>query len=625
MYQIRHLPLLKPLTLFVAVSLIFPYGFVSSANAQTFTEITSAAVLPIRDATGASSVIVTEKATDAVALALESSGEFRVISRQDMKAALSELGLKPPFMNGQQVRIGEHLMVDKVITGIIHEMKVNGQTGQCRVRLEIRAMDVRLKAILDGAVVEVETRPIPGWQGEDETIANEALRLTAEKVVSEMLRRHVPRGSVFQVDEMGTIMLSIGQNEGVYEGQEMLVVRPDWNRDLQEVEIRTVGNIRVFEADARFSKARALADSQWPQTGDKVYALYTPMSVVRQIEHKHHITKSLRLGWAFAMLAGVLAIGLSKGTTGPPGADVQIAQEGAGGTPYIRVNTDRGFIPETSQVHAWLFYRGELEPLVEPENIVGATSQAALDTYADDPAARLGVSFSTEFTYTDRTGTQADGSVELTYDDPALAVGSHYYYKVQRVVDPIMPQPPVTGQIRPAQAELTVDPPEALGEASRAVGPVTYFDPAVLVSPANNSETVDPTDVTFEWTPSDGADQYQVRVYGDMNLTSLVYQSPMLSWTGGSVMTHTVTSTVFDDNTPYWWVVCNRKYGEAQPVARIGGQDRSGWIYSGKWGFTTIEAPPSPPGVAGSDRPSRPTSRSGFWHERGTGFGGSRP
>jgi len=624
MYQIRHLPLLKPLTLLVAVLLVFPYGFSSSVHGQTFAEITSAAVLPIQNATGVESLVVAEKATDAVALALEDSGEFRVISRGDLKSALAGLGLAPPLMEPQQVRLGEDLRVDKVISGVIHRLAVDGRTGQCRVKLEIKAMDVRLEAILDGALVEIETRPIPGWQGEDATVANEALRLAAERAVNEMLRRHVRPGRIFQVDEFGTILLSIGKNQGVYEGQRMLVVRPGWNPDLEITEIRRVGEIQVYEARARTAKANAVGEDLWPRTSDQVYALYTPSEIIRATEHKHHITKSLRLGWAFAMLAGVLAIGFSKGTTAPPGADVQIGQEGAGGTPYIRVNTDRGFIPETSQVHAWLFYRDEMEPLTEPDNIVGATSQARLDMYADAPAARLGVAFTTTFTYLDRSGEQADGSVDLTYDDPALTAGSHYYYKVQRVVDPIMPQPPLAGQVGAAQATLTVDPPEALGEASRAVGPVTYFEPAVLVSPANNSETVNPADVTFEWTPSDGADQYQVRVYGDMNLSNLVYQSPVLSWTGGSVMTHRVTSTVFAGNTTYWWVACNCKSGEAQPIARIAGQDRFGWIYSDKWSFTTTAGPPPPPSAAGSDRPSKPTSRSGFWHERGTGFGGSR-
>jgi len=336
MYQIRRVPVVKPLTLFVAVLITFPYGFPSSAYSQTFTEVTSAAVLPIQDATGAESLLVSEQVTDAVALALDGSGEFRVISRRDLEAALSDMGLKPPLMDGQQVRLGNHLRVDKVVSGVVHEMKVNSRTGQCRVRLEIKVMDVPLKAIFDGAMVDVETRPIPGWQGQDETVANEALRLAAEEAVTEMLRRHVARGSVLQIDEFGTILLSIGLNEGVFRKQRMLIVRPDWNPDLEKVEIRDVGRIEVFHTEPRFSKAKALAGSQWPQTGDKVYALYTPGSVVRQMEHKQHITKSLRLGLAFAMLAGVLAIGLSSGTTGPPSADVQIAQEGAGGTPYIR-------------------------------------------------------------------------------------------------------------------------------------------------------------------------------------------------------------------------------------------------------------------------------------------------
>ncbi len=638
MYQIRHLPLLRPLTLFVAVSLIFPYGLVSSAYGQTFTEITSAAVLPIQDGTGAESLVVAEKATDAVALALEGSGEFRVISRRDLKAALSDLGLEPPFMAGQQVRVGEHLRVNKVITGVIHEVKVNSRTGQCRVRLEVKAMDVRLKGILDGAMVELETLPIPGWQGEDVTVANEALRLAAEKAVTEMLRRHVPRGSVLHVDELGTILLSIGLNEGVYDGQQMLVVRPDWNPDLEEVVVRVVGDMQIVQADPRTSKGKALAGSQWPETGDKVYALYTPARVVRQIEHKQHITKSLRKFWALGMLALAGFIGFStKGTTGPPGADAQIGQEGAGGTPFIRLNVHRGFLPETSQVHAWLFYRGStLGMLATPDNFVAATFEPRIELWDDTPEAGALMIFEGEFSYLDRTGAEAEGTIEIEVIDPPLVPGDTYCYRVQRIVDPGFVQLPNGGgggdgdegeepaQVRPAGGSLLVEPEEAVGEPSRAVGPVTYFDPAVLVSPTNNNENVDPTDVTFEWTPSDGPDQYQVQVYSDMNLTNLVYRSPELSWTGGSVMTHTVTSTLFAGTTTYWWVVCNRKYGEAQPIARIGGQDRSGWIYSNKWSFTTIDMPPFPPSVAAGDRPSRPSSRSGWWGERGTGFGGSR-
>ncbi len=281
-----------------------------------------------------------------------------------------------------------------------------------------------------------------------------------------------------------------------------------------------------------------------------------------------------------------------------PGADVQLGQTTVGSTPFVRVNLHRGFIPDTSQVHAWLFYRGEIQPLAEPENIVGATSQARLNTYADDPAARLGVAFATEFTYFDRCGEQADGSVELTYDDPALVVGSSYYYKVQRVVDPIMPQVPVAGQVGAAQAALTVDPPEALGEASRTLGPVTYFTPAILDSPANNSTNENPTDLTFEWTPSVGANQYRVEVYDNPGFSGQpVYQSQPLSWTGQTIMTHKVTGYSFGGSTTYWWIVGNRVNpagGEPLPFSYLGGQGREGWIYSSPFTFSTVEGPPQP-------------------------------
>jgi len=99
MYQIRHLRLVKPLAFLVAALMIFPYVLTSSAaHAQTFAEITSAAVVPVQDQTGAESVMVSEKATDALAMALEDSGEFRVISKRELQVALSEFSLAPPLM-----------------------------------------------------------------------------------------------------------------------------------------------------------------------------------------------------------------------------------------------------------------------------------------------------------------------------------------------------------------------------------------------------------------------------------------------------------------------------------------------------------------------------------------------
>ncbi len=634
MYRISHEPLVKHVALMVAALMVFPYGFAPlAAYGQVFTEITSVVVLPMQDLTGHDSFMASQKATDAVAMALEDSGEFRVISKRALAVALADLGLVPPLMEAQQARLGEHLKVDKVVSGTLYEISVNSETGECRVTIEIRAMDIFLGWILDGAKITVQTRPIPGWGGDDVTVVNEALRQAAEQVVREMLRRHVIRGKVDAVDNRGMVTLNIGLNEGAHDGQRMLVVRSAWNKDIQQVKARVVGEIELFDVRARFSKARALGDSLWPQTGDYVYAQYTTPEMVSTRRHRQAVTGSLRMGAAVLMLLGVLAIGKSKGTIKPPVAQAQIGQASPGGTPFVRVNLERGLIPDSSQVHAWIFYRGQSPGLIaEVENIVGATAEPRLPFYEDTAEARYGVTFTTEFQYLDRSNEMTDGSVDITYNDLALLAGDTYFYKVQRIVDPIQPVVSITTQVGLAQeeeledAEMEVDPPDAKSEPSATVGPVTYFEPGVLTSPRNNAGGVNPDDVTFEWTPSVGADQYQVEVYDNPTLAwPPVYQSGSLSWTGQTVMTHTVTDFDFAGSTTYWWVVGNRRRGEALPLSYVSGQYRSGWIYSSPFTFTTVEKPPEPYSArAASDRPSRPTAPSGFWGERRLGSGAPR-
>ncbi len=631
MYRISHHPLVKHLALVVAVLMIAPYGFLApAAHGQAFAEITSAVVVPIQDATGYGSDLLSQKATDAVAMALVDSGEFRTEAKRTVAEALDELGLVSPFMDTQLVRLGKHLEAEKVIAGTVLEAKVNPKTGQCLVRLEIRMMDVELGYVFNGALAEVETPPLPGWQG-SVSVVNEALRQVAEKAVREMLRRRVPRGSVDAVDTLGVIILNIGLNDNVYDGQMMLVARPDWNPDMQEVKVRAVGEIQVYDAQPRLSKAKTVGVSGWPQTGDKVYALYSGAEVAQTRQRKRSITKSLRLGAAALMLLGVVWIGKSKGTTGPPGANVHIAQEGAGGTPFIRVNLHRGFIPDVSQVHAWMFFRGSARGmLATPDNLVAATSEARMYSWDDTPEAGPTMLLEKGFSYFDRTGAEAEGTISIERTDPALVPSDTYYYRVRRIVDPIFPVIPLAAQVQPAAGSWSVEPTEAVGEASRAVGPVTYFEPAILNLPANNSMNENPADVTFEWTPSVGADQYRVEVYNNQGLSGgPVYQSQRLSWTGQTIMTHKVAGYSFGGSTTYWWIVGNRvnpAWGEPLPLSYLAGQSREGWIYSSPFAFTTVEGPPEPWVInAQSDRPSRPATRRGRMHERLRGFSGPQP
>jgi len=312
------------------------------------------------------------------------------------------------------------------------------------------------------------------------------------------------------------------------------------------------------------------------------------------------IAPAMVLAAMVASLASLAGCGSGEGTSGSPFDDsppapAQVGQTQPGGTPFIRVNVTRSSLPTTDQIHAWLFYRATSSLLAEPENIVGATSVAWLDSYEDDPLARYGVAFNTSFSFRDYSGDMADGQVQITYNDPPLVPGETYFYKLRRVVDPIRPVVPTAS---PAQVapEFQVEPLDALGEPSQAIGPVTYFVSPALISPFNGSTSVNPTDLTFEWVTSAGADQYQVEVYNNPLLSRpAVYQSQTIYSGAGTVLTHRAVSSALAGSTRYWWVVGSRKLGEAQPICYINGQYRTGWIYSSPFTFTTAEGPPFPP------------------------------
>ena len=74
-------------------------------------EVTHVVVLPVIDRTtsGGAPTAVLEKATAALALALEDSGEFTVASSSDLMREFAALGLHSPLNRQEQLRMAERL------------------------------------------------------------------------------------------------------------------------------------------------------------------------------------------------------------------------------------------------------------------------------------------------------------------------------------------------------------------------------------------------------------------------------------------------------------------------------------------------------------------------------------
>ncbi len=623
MHQMNQHPLSKYIAWVLAVLLAMPFAVLcSGVDAQIRGEITAAVVLPIVLGRGLEGELLSQKATAAVALALEESREFRIISESNLQRELRELSLEPPLSQAEQIRVGKQLQADKVISGTLHELTINRHTGECRVRLELRSLDIDSEAVLNGAINTITTKRIPGWEGPEVRVVNEGLREAAEATVAAMLRTRIPRGNVDLVDDLGVINLNLGARDGLYRGMQMLVKRGYWEPDIEKVVMRDIGTIEIDDAQARLSTAHSIS-GQTPRTGDKVYALYTLPEIVRVQEHKRHVTSSLRKFWALGMLAGLWAIGSGGGSTSAPGADVHLYQTGAGGQPIVRVNVHRGWNPDADSTHDWLFFRGESPGFpaeVDDRNyLVGAVKGGHVDYWEDTPERRVGLTFEDEFTFLDREGEEEDGDVDIDYNHLELIAGRTYYYKVRRIVDPWRPIIPIAEQVDEELEDVSfsVDPADALSEASSPAGPVTYFQPPTLSRPTNGSTTVNPQDVTFEWQPSTGAGEYRVFVYDNPNFNDPpVYQHTVI-WTGQSAMQYRVTDFTFSGDRMYYWAVGARVSGEPAPKVWVAGQDKTGWVLSNIWIFQTVSMPPPVPSAAGqADGPRRPGVRTGWWGER---------
>jgi hypothetical protein len=141
-------------------------------------------VIPVVDTSGSRDQLVSEKATDALAMALENSGNYRVIARADLDRELKTEDLHPPLNTDEQIRVGSALQASRVITATLTTLALNPGNGQVRAALDMRSRDVTIGELLQGAAVEIETKPIPGYSGDTESVINEALREVSEKAVT---------------------------------------------------------------------------------------------------------------------------------------------------------------------------------------------------------------------------------------------------------------------------------------------------------------------------------------------------------------------------------------------------------------------------------------------------------
>ncbi len=631
MQYIRRSLIMRKLVYFLIAAIILPCGMSfgqRTAASGVGRTVTSCVVLPFANVTGHDDPLLPDKAAAAVALSLEGSREFLVTSTLDLNRDMAALGMQSPVSKVEQVRLGEALRVERVLTGTISELSVNKSTGQARCSIEIKMLSVTVQDFLDGAVATVSTSPIPGWSGDITKVVNDAMRAAAETAVTQMMARRVRRGHVDLVTDRGEVNIGLGIGDGIEIGTEFLVMRPTWSADLEKVVMRRVGIISVGEVDTNMAWGNVVEGSV-PQTGDRVYKLYKP-PVRKKAEQRSKSRKNLvQMIAAVGLLLGIYTVGTGTSIASASELTGNLSQATCGAAPAIvlKVHSDN---TERERTHGWVIYRGN-SPYFVPaaHNMIDVFEGKDLPSnrYSDDPNLTEYIEdFEFTYFYFVEEGEQEEADVTASWNHLPMSPGTRYYYTVRRIIEPERPpgfNPPIATEQaeEPVEAtfELEVEGGSGLSEASNHFGPITYFLPPQLSSPAHGAPNQATDNIRFTWQVTTGADIYNVELFGPTDPNgrgNLYWQSGELRASGGAT-TMSASFTVADPadgltpDTTYYWRVGARASGDAaDPHNRD--LDKVGYLYSQMREFQTVLGPPGTLDL-NKDNTKPATRKPGFW------------
>lgn len=620
MQHLRRSTLSRTVAYIVAASLLAPQVFLClpQVSAQTMKQVTAVAVLPFTDLSGSGKSFVSRDMTAAAALALEDTREFTVTSTADLEREMNSMRLRVPLSMAEQIRLGQRLGVDKVLVGEIASLKVDARSGRTSIEVRLMLLDVAVGEYLDGSISALTTKALPGWSGDVNQALDDAMREAGEDAVAKMLSARVRRGNVDMVDDQGNVNISLGADSGLTPDADLLVMRPQWQPDLEKSILRRVGRIRVSDLESNMSVC-GVVEGAMPTGGDKVYRIYKPAAVAAKEARSRSIKKTGQLAAGLLLLVGLLGVVGGPNTSSASSVSACLSQSQPGDSPVMRLTVTTGNTAR-EQTHGYLIFRAANNPdfAASADYLIEAIAGKDLTYYSDEAATlRVVDDFEINFQYKNDSGDYTDGSCTVSYNDNPLSVGSRYYYRVRRVTDPLYPpgtNPPISASQTLATPTITPTPDwRIISTQSNAAGPLTYFLPPTASTPVDGASNQLTTDVEFSWQPTTGANEYVVQVFASSDPDGLhapLYQSAVQRDTGSSLMSVTMAGP-FAAQTTYWWRVGARNSGDAvMPENQMTGV--KAWLYSTPRSFTTAAQPPQPPTTSGVS-PRVPSAHRGFF------------
>lgn len=250
------------------------FASLSATPAQAQAPIQTVVVLDFAVGNGLDPLLG-RKAADGLAVELQRSGDYEVVTRQRVEEAVGQqAGLQPPFNDTAQIRLAEAVGARSVFSGRVDAIEVTPGRA-ARVRLEARQLDASTGDYVNGTQV-LESTEQKLQDVANEILVDEAINKAVFSAVRSMKQTNLPEGSVLNTTK-DDVELSIGTRNGVATGQRYTVLRDVFNRAKQITERVKIGELKIVRVESDQSVGVLSAGgSAGVRTGDRIRQIFVP-------------------------------------------------------------------------------------------------------------------------------------------------------------------------------------------------------------------------------------------------------------------------------------------------------------------------------------------------------------
>jgi hypothetical protein len=213
------------------------------------------------------------RAADALALAIEARGRWEVTPRRQVRREIEARELAPPFAAAHAQLLGDVLGASFAARGIVQSCDVSDEGAQVKLSLAVDVIDVRSGETLASETAAGTARASGGDLPIIDVQVSEALARAAEAVAGKLPTFRRVKGMVYALLRKRQALINLGREHGIKKGIELAVYREVYDEEARAATLRPVGRVKVVEVNATDSTARIMKGGQPLQRQDVIQAL----------------------------------------------------------------------------------------------------------------------------------------------------------------------------------------------------------------------------------------------------------------------------------------------------------------------------------------------------------------